>query len=197
MSQLPAAVARRLRLLPDGLREHVGRSRCIAQRLAERHGVDRAPVDLAVAAHDLAKPLRPDELLALARSFGLEVHPVEAHRPALLHGSVAARWLEIEDGVSDRDVLDAVRYHTTGRKGMSRTAKVVFLADKLDPHKVSRKPRLEKVETLAPHSLDAALLEYLNGEMAHLLRRGALIHPYSFGLRNALAIAALRKPAQQ
>lgn len=192
MSQLPLAVDRRLDRLPDGLRDHVDRSRRVARELAEGHGVDHDRVDLAVAAHDLARALKPDSILAEARRLDLAVHPVEARMPILLHGPVAARWLETEAGVEDEEVLEAVRHHTTGRKGMSKLAKVVFLADKLDPQKVAAKGHLERVEALAADSLDAALLEYLNAELAHLLGHGALIHPDSLELRNELTMAIRR-----
>ena len=46
---------------------------------------------------------------------------------------------------------------------MSEVAKVVFLADKLDPHKVERFPYLKRGRGLnREHSLDIAILEYLN-----------------------------------
>ncbi len=71
---------------------------------------------------------------------------------------------------------------------MSAVAKVVFLADKLDPRKVERYPYLERVALLGQDSLDAAILEYLSNELAYLLRRGLLIHPASVGLRNQLMV---------
>ncbi len=104
----------------------------------------------------------------------------------LLHGRIGAKWLELDDGVSDADVLEAVRWHTTGRRDMGPIAKTVFLADKLDPEKISRFPRLERVAALAEKGLDAAILEYLNQELEHLLQQGFLIHPASVALRNQL-----------
>ena len=71
---------------------------------------------------------------------------------------------------------------------MGAVAKVVFLADKLDPRKVERYPYLERVALLAQDSLDAAILEYLRNELEYLLRQGLLIHPASIGLRNHLMI---------
>ena len=71
---------------------------------------------------------------------------------------------------------------------MGAVAKVVFLADKLDPRKVERYPYLERVALLAQDSLDAAILEYLSNELEYLLRQGMLIHSASVGLRNDLII---------
>ena len=183
---LPATVEARLTALPTGLRRHIERSRQVGRDLALRHGVDVDKVDLGVASHDIARATSGEVLQAESRRLGLRVHPVERHTPVLLHGRVGAKWLELDDGVSDAEVLEAVRWHTTGRRDMGPVAKTVFLADKLDPEKISRYPRLERVAALAEKGLDAAILEYLNQELEYLLQRGLLIHPASVALRNQL-----------
>ena len=161
----------------------------MARDLAARHGVDPGPVDLAVASHDLARAMKGDALLLEARRCKLEVGPVEERVPTLLHGAVAAAWLERNGGVSDRRVLEAVHWHSTGKAGMGSIEKVVFLADKLDPDKVKRDPRLERVERLAQDSLDGALLEFLDLQLKSLVSRGSLIHSGSIELRNELLAA--------
>ncbi len=185
---LPATVEARLAALPSGLRDHVERSRGVARGLAKRHGVDLHKADLGTAAHDIARAVKGDALLTEAERLGLRVNLVERRTPLLMHGRIGAKWLETEDGVSDPEILEAVRWHTTGRKDMGAVAKVVFLADKLDPRKVERYPYLERVASLAQDSLDAAILEYLSNELEYLLRQGLLIHPASVGLRNQLMV---------
>ena len=61
------------------------------------------------------------------------VDGIERANPSLLHGPVAAVWAEKELGITDRSILDAIRYHTTGRAGMSRLEMVVYLADLIEP----------------------------------------------------------------
>ena len=110
---------------------------------------------------------------------------VEVRRPSLLHGPLAAAWLE-SDGVSDPQVLEAVRYHTTGRMGMGPVARVVYLADKLDPAKIKRYPALEEVEALATEDIDRALIRCLNHQITHLIAKRRTIHPASVDFRNEL-----------
>ena len=186
MAELPPRIVDRLRRLPDGLREHIERAREVAGELAVRHGVDPAPVDLGAAAHDLYRAMKGETLLQEARRYGLDIHQVEEKTPVLLHGALSARWLQQAVGVSDSRVLEAVRWHSTGRRGMGPVAKVVFLADKLDPEKVRRHPDLEEVAELAQDSLDRAVLRYLEREITYLLQKGALVHPESIELRNEL-----------
>ncbi len=188
-SGLPSEIESRLAELPAGLRDHVERAREVGRELAARHNVDQGLVDLGIAAHDLARAVKGDELLAAARRHGLALTPVERDAPILLHGPVAAMWLEKDGNPYHDSVLEAVRWHMTGVAGMSKTAKVVFLADKLDPHKVSAYPYLRKVEALAKTSVDEALLEHLDRVIEYLLAKRLMVHPGSLGLRNELVAA--------
>lgn len=188
VSEIPLAILSRLEALPRGLREHVERSRTVGSRLSGCYGVDAEKVDLAVAAHDLARALNGDELLAEALRLAIEITDEERHAPILLHGHIAAEWMEVGGWVRDEEVLEAVRWHTTGVPGMGPVAKTVFLADKLDPVKIRYTPYLEQVETLARVDMDEAILEFLTRQFESFLRDGKVIHPMGIGLRNELVI---------
>ena len=191
MSDLPDAIGSRLRELPSGLRDHVERSRVVAQELAIRHSVDAVQVDTGVAAHDLARALSEPILLHEAERLYLEVSFVERKQPLLLHGPVAAAWLN-EDGYRIDSVIEAVEFHTTGVPGMEEVGRVVFLADKLDPWKVERAPFLKRVEELARTDLDTAILHYLDKTTERLIADGQMIHPKAVKYRNDLLARGVR-----
>ncbi|MBI4200714.1 MAG: bis(5'-nucleosyl)-tetraphosphatase (symmetrical) YqeK [Chloroflexi bacterium] len=188
MNNVPPRLHALIQDLPHGLRDHLYRVREIALDLASLHGVDASKVELAALTHDLLRALEDGQLLAAARTQGLAVHPVEERIPVLLHGPLAALKLERDCGVTDAEVLEAVRWHSTCCAGMARVGLVVFLADKLDPHKLVQAPHLKRVAGLAQTSLERATLEYLTEELAALLKRGALLHPASVEARNDLLI---------
>jgi len=187
LSNIEEWVAAQLEGLPRAIREHVLRVREIALRLAQSHGVDRGQVWLAVSAHDLARGLDDSALLARACQLGLDVGPVERAAPILLHGPIAAELLSLQ-GLDDSLVYDAVYWHSTGRPGMSALEKVVFLADKLDPYKADRYQDISEMQALSLHDLDAALLQFLENEMARLLREGMVVHPAMLEARNDLRL---------
>ena len=149
-------------------------------------GGEPAKSDLGVETHDLARAMRPDDLLSEARRLGLDVRPVEEMHPVLLHGAVAAYRLEHEDGLTDPDVLEAVRWHPTGRRGMGEITKVVFLADKLEPVKVGRYAYLEDVASALGDGLAVELLRLPAQEIAYFLEKSVLVHPDCLELRNEL-----------
>ena len=113
---------------------------------------------------------------------------MERRVPILLHGPVAARWLERDGEIFDSRVIEAVRFHTTGKSGMNDVSRVVFLADKLEPQKVKRLPELAEVLQLANVDIDTALLEYINRQIVRSVERGDLLHPRMLEFRNELIV---------
>ena len=172
--------------LPQGLQDHLFRTRDVALDLAALHGVSPDKVEMAALGHDLARARTGEELLSAAREIGLTIHPVEEQVPMLLHGAVAAELLKRECKVDDAEVLDAVRWHSTAAPGLQPVGLVVFLADKLDPHKLQRSPHLHEVAAMARTSLEQAVVSYLTMELTLLLKRGSLLHPLSIEARNHL-----------
>jgi len=172
--------------LPKELGAHIERSLLVGQQLAPIHQVCLDKVALGILAHDLARSTTDSDLLNYARKYHLPINRVELCHPMLLHGPVAAFWLENQYGVSDAEVIESVYWHTVGKRSMSDIAKLVFLSDKLDAQKIVRRPFLSKVMDLAIINLDHAIVEYLNNVLASLFKGGYLVHPESLFFRNEL-----------
>jgi predicted HD superfamily hydrolase involved in NAD metabolism len=175
--------------LPDGLRRHMEAVAEEARRLARLHGVDEERAVLAARTHDIARAMRPGDLLRLACELGLNPNEVEAAAPILLHGPVAERFLASRYGIEDEEALASARWHSTGRAGMSALEKVVFLADKVEPGKAVGRPDLEKVRRLAETDLDGAVLRYLDLQLLEAVGQGWPLHPDAVAARNELLLA--------
>ncbi len=177
MPDVEEALRRDLERLPEGVRSHVLRVLDEALSLAALHDVDASKVRLAVLGHDLLRVTSRDELLRMARAMGIEPNEAERSEPILLHGPVGAGILRDRFGIDDPDVLNAVRYHTTGRAGMSGVEKIVFLADKIEPEELSYHPEYREVRDLAQTDLDVAMLRALNLYLGQARREGWTLHP--------------------
>lgn len=186
---LPPSLAARLAALPDGLRAHVERVRVIARDLAVRHALDPATADLAAAAHDVARHLPGRRLIKEAELLGVGVSDVERAAPILLHGPVGAAWLCGDGEPLDPEVIEAVRWHTTGSPDIALVGHVVLVADKLDPVKAAAYPFQQTVREAAERDLRDGTLAFLEGALRLHLERGELIHPVSVETRNRLLIA--------
>jgi predicted HD superfamily hydrolase involved in NAD metabolism len=182
IARLRAAVGQ----LPEGLREHIARVEVEASRLAALHGLDQQRMKVAVLGHDLARAGPDERLLELARSYGVEAGGVELSQPILLHGPVAARMLRRDFGLTDSEVLRAVEIHTTSAPGMSTLQKVLFVADKIEPDKVARKPALAEVAALAETDIDAAMLRFLDLYFIEAAEKGWQVQIETTVARNRL-----------
>ncbi len=180
--------------LPDWLRRHVERVVDEGRRLAHRSALTDDELNLerieaACWGHDLYRAHDPAQLLALAADLQMPISSVERAAPILLHGPIAATRAERDWGVDDEAVLEAIRWHTTARPGMSVVATTVFLADKIEPGKVAADPGLAPIRTLADHDLQAALLAFLERRLQGQLAAGQVIDSATLESRNALLLA--------
>ena len=177
---------RRVKTLPLGLQNHIYRVGDIAEGLATVHNLDPTRARIGMFAHDIARSMPDHRLLQLARAFDLKVAPIEDRIPVLLHGPVGAELLKREEGIDDTELYEAVCWHTTGNASMDSFAKLVFLADKLDPEKCKRYPYRQHLMELAKVDLDHAMVEFLTRELIALATGGFLIHPGMLATRNFL-----------
>ena len=184
--ELETVIQRRVGALPKGLQQHIYRVRDIAAELAGRHGVDPAQAALAMLAHDVARAMPGKQLLDHAARMALPVTSLERGLPVLLHGPVGARILRQEDGLADESIYQAVYWHTTAHPSLDHLGKVVFLADKLDPHKIAYYPYLPRLKELAFQSLDQGILEFATQEIIARTQRGEPLLPVVVETRNAL-----------
>jgi predicted HD superfamily hydrolase involved in NAD metabolism len=163
--------------LPAGVQAHIEQVRRAAVELALLHWLDVARAELAAQAHDICRLVKGSDLIDMAGKFGLTVTALDRAVPVFLHGPVGAEVLRRDYGIDDEAVLDAVRCHTMGRAGMAPLEKLLFLADKLDPSKVSRYPFITEVGLLARKDLDKAMLRFIDEQSRVFIETGSVIHP--------------------
>ena len=172
--------------IPPRLLHHIDRVVAIADRLARRHGLDVECARLMAQGHDLVRAVPPADLLRRAEARGMAIDPVERDEPVILHGPIGALELAERFQVTDARVHFAIWWHTPGHPDYSGEAWAMFIADKVDPHKVKRWPALVEVRDLAEDSLEAAALKYLDLRLQEAIERRWSVHPMATLTRNAL-----------
>jgi predicted HD superfamily hydrolase involved in NAD metabolism len=165
---------------------HSLRTANLARELAEIHGVDPERAEAAALLHDVADRYSDRQLLELAEKYHLNATLTEVRVPKLLHGPVGAEVLRHEWGIVDEELLDAVRSHISGNALMSPLAKVVFLADKLEPGRDRHYGGLAKTREIAQTDLDGAILRLHAWRMTELVDTNRPIHEHLVASRNLL-----------
>lgn len=154
-----------------------------ALKLAERYGEDPVRAELAAILHDVAKYWPTDRMEHIIRDKGL---PAELllYDKELWHAPVGAWVAEHEYGITDTEVLDAIRYHTSGRRGMTKLEKIVCLADYMEPNRDF--PGVTGIRELSEQHLEKALIAGFDSTISFLLQKGKRIFPLTIEARNGL-----------
>ena len=139
-----------------------------AEKLCQMYGGDMEKCVTAAIFHDVVKELSNEELNALVRKFGFDEKYIDS--PNLSHGKIAAALLKHEWGIDNEDIINAVSYHTTGRAGMSKTEKIVFIADAIEPTRVYN--GVEAIRKATYEDLDRGCLKSLTDTVEHLKEKG-------------------------
>ena len=145
-------------------------------QLAELYGENPLKAEQAGLLHDCAKCLPIKDMQRIAIDNHLTDDPDVLASDALLHSIAGACLAEQLYGMTDPDVLEAIRFHNTGYPGMSRLAMCVCLADFMEPLRESF-PLLEEVRVLSRSSLEKALLLSLEGTVDYVKSRGWYLYP--------------------
>lgn len=147
-----------------------------AAALAMRYGCDIREAQAAGLLHDCAKCLTDEKRLSICKKHHIPVTPIERKNPFLLHAKVGAYLAEKKYGVRNKDILNAIRSHTTGRRNMSTLEKIVFIADYIEPGR-NHAPNLAEVRQLAFVDIDQALVRILEDTLAYLKASDGDIDP--------------------
>ncbi len=149
--------------------------------LARRFQADEKKAELAAIFHDYAKFRERDEMKKLVVKIW-EDGAIANYGDELLHAPCGAYYVEQEVGISDKEILDAIRYHTTGRPKMTLLEKVIFLADYIEPGRQFK--GVDEVRELAEVDLDEAIIQALDNTIAFLMKRRQLVYPLTMATYN-------------
>ena len=141
-----------------------------ALELAKSHKLPEEKIAICALLHDCGREVASKESAAKADALGIAIDDVECNQPILLHAKLGVYYA-----------------HTTGAAHMTDLAKVVFLADMIEPGRDF--PGIEDLRKLAHKSLDKAMLKAYSNTIEYLLAGGQLIHPHCIDGYNELMLA--------
>lgn len=172
-----------------------------AVELAEKYNLPpktREKAAVAALLHDTAKLIPPQEMFDYCEQHHLEISESDRVSPQTLHPFVGAQMVLEELGITDEEILNAIRYHTTGRAAMGIIEKIVYIADKIEGN--TRDPQfIEEVSVHLdyenPASVDETMLYLLDSTIAFIIEKRQVIHPRTIEARNDF-ITRLRRTAE-
>lgn len=164
--------------------EHSIRVLETALTLGKLHNADLNKIAIASLLHDYAKEFTKDELFKTSTEHFKEETTEYLNNVEILHSYVASYIAKTKFKINDNEILNAIKFHTTGRKNMSLIEKIVYIADAIEPKRDY--PFVEKIRDLALVDLNKAILLEVNKKIEYLINRNYIIHVNSVEMRNWL-----------
>jgi predicted HD superfamily hydrolase involved in NAD metabolism len=152
-------------------------------KLAQRYGADPERAETAAILHDVAKYWPVERMREIIEQNGLSTELLKYDKQ-LWHAEVGAFAAEHDYGITDTEVLAAIRYHTSGRENMSLLEKIVCLADYIEPGRDF--PGVDEIRRLAKVSLEEGLVAGLDSTISLLLEKRRIVFPLTVLARNDL-----------
>ena len=172
------------RLTPQRLYHSI----CVAEQakhLAEKFGGDSEKAYTAGLIHDIMRYEPVDKMLELIENDGQNLTESEKNVTVTLHAIAGEVYLRKELNVTDKDILSAVRWHTTGKEDMSLLEKIIYVADLTSEDR--EYPDILEVRAMAEESLEKTCLRGLSFTIEDNARKCRPIHIDTVKAYNYLA----------
>ena len=163
--------------------QHVLSVQEMAVDLACVHEVDVWHANLAALLHDSAKWMNAQELYSAVRRYDIRLDPVEEINPSLLHPLIGVKLAIEKFAITELEVLEAIRNHTTGSPSMGLLSRVLYVADFAEPARTHG--AVHEVRELAYIDLERAVHCVARAKIEHLLKKGVMIHPNTLHTYNS------------
>ncbi len=158
-----------------------------AKLLALQYGEDEERAYLTGLLHDCMKNENDEDMLQTIEKGGIILSRTEKNNPKLWHAIAGAVYLKTELCIKDDEIISAVRYHTTGKAGMTTLEKIIYIADYISVERDY--PDVETMRFLAvAKTLDEAALYSLQYTLKSLSEKKMPIHEDSLEFYNELVI---------
>ena len=174
----------------------------MAARLGELYVPDKIDILRAAALlHDITKEYSAERQVEICRSCGIIITKQDILTPKTFHAKTAAALIPaLYPDFADDEVINAVRWHTTGRAGMTLPEKLVYLADYIDESRTfpdcvalrslfwDAEPGEMGAEERMAH-LNRVLIRSFDMTLASLIEDGAPVSDDTFSARNDLIVS--------
>ena len=154
--------------------------------LAKLYNYSIEEAKIAGLLHDCGKFQDKIKILKMVDEFDIILDDVMEKNTALVHGPLGVIIAKTKYNISNPEILNAIRYHTTGRANMTLLEKIVFIADLIEPSRNFQ--GVEEMRKLAYEDLDRSIILALNKNIQFVIEKNNLLHLDTIKARNYLII---------
>lgn len=155
-----------------------------AKKIAIKYKISQQKIEIAALLHDLLREIKLNEMQEICKKLQYKELVGYENMFEILHGFAAAEYVKKKLKVDDYDILNAVRYHTIGRKEMSLLEKIIYISDAIEPDR--NYSTVEEIRALVDKDINKGMLLEVRKKIEYLEKKGGVIHPNTIELRNWL-----------
>lgn len=138
-----------------------------AYSLAKHYSLDCEKAYYAGLVHDCAKNIDTKKQLELINKFNTyEIMDNELTFPKVIHALCGPIVAKVMFDIEDKEILDAIRFHTLGSVKMSELDKVVYIADLISSERNYK--GIEILREMAYNNIDMAIVTSIDNTIKYL-----------------------------
>ncbi len=157
----------------------------MAEKLAKIYGADIEKIKISALLHDICKEMNLDEMKKIfIENFSNEFPEEDIENTEILHAPVGAYWVEKNLNIKDKEILNAIKYHTVGNKNMTLVEKIVYIADAIEMGR--NYPSVGAIREKTFKNLDEGILLEIEKKTEFLKSIGKKSHKNTLEMREQL-----------
>ncbi len=153
-----------------------------AKKLAKLNGISEEKAEIAGLAHDIAKNISKEEMKEIIKENNIVLSKIEEVSANLWHSIIAPIEAKSKFKIEDEEILDSIRWHTTGKENMPILTKVIYIADMIEPNRNFE--GVDELRKVTFENLDRGVFSGLTSSIKVLLTQNLLIDENTMRARN-------------
>lgn len=153
-----------------------------AKKLAYLNNVDVSKCEIAALCHDVAKNMTIVQMNEIIKENNIQLSDGEKGNSELWHAIIGPIIAKNVFEIDDEEILEAIRWHTTGKENMNKIDEIIYIADMIEPNRKFN--GVEEIREATYVNLQQGVVKGLNHTIQYLLENGKCIDLNTIKARN-------------
>ncbi|EUB39172.1 MULTISPECIES: bis(5'-nucleosyl)-tetraphosphatase (symmetrical) YqeK [Fusobacterium] len=157
----------------------------MSEKLAKIYNADIEKCKVAALLHDICKEMDMEYIKNICKNnFINELSEEDLENNEILHGFAGSYYVKTELGINDKEILNAIKYHTIGAKNMTLVEKIVYIADAIEYGR--NYPSVVEIREETFKNLDKGILMEIEHKEKYLESIGKKSHPNTYKFKKEI-----------
>ena len=157
----------------------------MSEKLAKIYNANIEKCKVAALLHDICKEMNMEYIKNICKNnFINELSEEDLENNEILHGFAGAYYVKNELGINDKEILNAIKYHTVGAKDMTLLEKIVYIADAIEYGR--NYPSVVEIREETFKNLDKGILMEIEHKEKYLESIGKKSHPNTYKFKKEI-----------